>query len=259
MTKYFVIASGKGGVGKTTSAINLATALTKIGKSTVLVDGNISTPNVGIHLGAPNVPISLNEALQGKAHISSAAYLHNSGLKVIPMNVSLEKPKIENLEGVLAELDGLVDVVVLDSDGSIGKEAETVLKAAHEVLVVTTPDLPSVSDTLKTIRLSEKHGIKVSGVIVNRVRYDKYEMADENIEAILGKPILVKIPEDMLIRTALHQKQPVVHSSPRAPASKEYIRLAHILLGRHYEDMIIKNAEKKSLYNKVMLALGFNR
>ena len=59
MSKIIAIVSGKGGVGKTTSAINLGVALNKFGKNVVVVDANLTTPNIGLHLGAPIVPISL--------------------------------------------------------------------------------------------------------------------------------------------------------------------------------------------------------
>ncbi len=259
MTRYIVVASGKGGVGKTTTAVNLATSLSKIGKSAVLVDGNISTPNVGLHIGSSNVPVSLNEALLGQHHISSAAYAHPSGLKVIPANISRRKEGIENFSKAVAGLDGLVDVVVIDSVGGVGREAEHVLKSAHEVLVVTTPDLPAVTDTLKTIRLAENLGIRVSGAVVNRARNDNLEMTDENVEAMLERPILIKIPEDHHIRSALHRKHPVVHIHPKAPSSNEFLRLAHLLLGRKYEDSLIRRAEKRSMFRRVMNMLGFNK
>lgn len=259
MTKYIVVASGKGGVGKTTTSVNLATSLARIGKNVVLVEGNVSTPNVGLHLGSSNVPVSLNEVLEGKHPVASAAYMHASGLKVIPANISRKKQSLERMNNILSDLDGLVDIVVVDSAGSVDDEAKAILRSAHEILVVTTPDMPAVTDTLRTIKLAEEAGIHVSGAVVNRARFDKYDMNDENIESMLGVPILVKIPEDHNIRAALHHKHPVVHMNPNAPASKEFLRLAHLLLGRNYEDMIIRKAEKKSMFRKVMNMLGFNK
>lgn len=259
MTRYIVVASGKGGVGKTTTSVNLATSLAKIGKNVVLVEGNISTPNIGLHLGSSNVPISLNEVLEGKHPIASAAYMHASGLKVIPANISRKKQGLERMQNILSDLDGLVDVVVIDSAGSVDEEAKTILRSAHEILIVTTPDMPAVTDSLRTIKLAEEAGIKVNGAVVNRARFDRYDMSDENIESMLGIPILVKIPDDHNVRAALHHKHPVVHAHPKAPSSQEFLRLAHLLLGRKYEDSIIKKTEKKSMFNQVMNMLGFNR
>ena len=93
MSKLITITSGKGGVGKTTTSINLAAALNSFGKETIIVDANLTTPNVGLHLGAPIVPISLNHVLQGKAKIQDAIYEHESGTKIIPSSLSINELK----------------------------------------------------------------------------------------------------------------------------------------------------------------------
>ena len=66
MAKIIVITSGKGGVGKTTTAINLGAAINYFGKDVSVIDCNLSTPNVGIHLGSPEVPVNLNHFLLNK-------------------------------------------------------------------------------------------------------------------------------------------------------------------------------------------------
>ncbi|RMG76099.1 MAG: septum site-determining protein MinD, partial [Bacteroidetes bacterium] len=91
MSRLITITSGKGGVGKTTTAINLATAINSFGKEVVVVDANLTTPNVGLHLGAPIVPISLNHVLLGKAKVQDAIYEHESGTKIIPSSLSVNE------------------------------------------------------------------------------------------------------------------------------------------------------------------------
>src|SRR3989344_74108 len=94
MAKIYGIISAKGGVGKTTSAINLAAALNKLGEDVMIVDANFSTPNVGLHLGAPVVPVTLNHVLDGKANARNAVYEHN-GLKVLLSSLAMQN--IDNL------------------------------------------------------------------------------------------------------------------------------------------------------------------
>ena len=89
--KLLTIISGKGGVGKTTTAINLGAALNSFGKEVIVVDANLTTPNVGLHLGAPIVPVNLNHVLLGKAKISDAIYEHESGTKIIPSSLSVKE------------------------------------------------------------------------------------------------------------------------------------------------------------------------
>src|SRR4030043_2044422 len=84
MNRIFVITSGKGGVGKTTTAINLGAAMNYFGKDVLIIDGNLSTPNVGIHLNSPEVPINLHHVLSKKAEAYEAVYEHESGMKIMP-------------------------------------------------------------------------------------------------------------------------------------------------------------------------------
>ena len=74
MKKLIVITSGKGGVGKTVTAINLAAAINYFGEDALVVDANLSTPNVGVHLNSPEVPINLNHVLLGKADLFDSVY-----------------------------------------------------------------------------------------------------------------------------------------------------------------------------------------
>ena len=82
------IMSGKGGVGKTVSAINLAMALKELNKDAVVIDADISTANVGIQLGFKNFPISLQDVLAKNKSLFSAINIHKSGLRVIPASIS---------------------------------------------------------------------------------------------------------------------------------------------------------------------------
>ena len=91
MAKAYAIISGKGGVGKTTSAVNLGTCLNHLGEDVIIVDANLTTPNVGIHLGAPIVPITLNHALNNQAKFEDAIYEHETGTKIMPASLSLRE------------------------------------------------------------------------------------------------------------------------------------------------------------------------
>ncbi len=93
MSNIIVITSGKGGVGKTTTAINLAAAINHFKKDVLVIDGNLTTPNVALHLGAAEVPVNLNHVLLGKAAPHEAIYEHNSGIKIMPSSLSIKNWK----------------------------------------------------------------------------------------------------------------------------------------------------------------------
>ncbi|HLD41440.1 MAG TPA: P-loop NTPase, partial [archaeon] len=79
MTTVVSIVSGKGGVGKTTTTLNLAAALAERNHYVTAVDGNLTTPNIGLHLGIQLFPTTLHDVLQGKTDITKAVYIHESG------------------------------------------------------------------------------------------------------------------------------------------------------------------------------------
>lgn len=256
MTKFIAVASGKGGVGKTTTAINLGMALTNFGKSVIVVDANLTTPNVGLHLGVPKVPVSFNEILKGRKSIRDAVYLHNSGLKIVPSSISIDDLKgmelgNEKLNDVLVDFYGLVDVVILDTAAGLGSEAVSAIKASDELVLVTTPDMPSVADALKTIKVAEENGVKVSGVIVNKSSSDDH-MSAKNIESLLEKPVLGIVPEDSNVRLSLKMNYPVVFSHPDTSASISYKQIAAKMFGQKYEEKTRKNG-----FRSVLKKLGF--
>ena len=116
MMRYVAIASGKGGVGKTTLGINLATALAKYGRQVVLVDANFEFPNVGLMLGKSHFEETLISALDN-GKIEKAIYKHQSGLKIIPGNISLEhlhKKDVDKFHSLLPKLKDKAEVLFLD-------------------------------------------------------------------------------------------------------------------------------------------------
>ncbi len=257
MTKFIAIASGKGGVGKTSTAINLGTALSQMGRHVVVMDANLTTPNVGIHLGVSKVPVSLNDVLRGKKSISDAAYEHSSGLKIIPASISMEELahiNYDKLTDAVLDLDGKTELVLIDVAAGLGKEAISAIKSADEILVVVTPDMPSVTDALKTIKLAHDVGIKTAGVIINRVRDDGLELSAKNVEALLERPIVGIIPEDDNMRKALKQKHPIVFSHPESKASLGYKKVAALMVGAKYEHSASKKQE--SFFNSLLKKLG---
>src|SRR3989344_2697570 len=146
MTKVITITSGKGGVGKTTTAINLAAALNAFGKEVIIVDANLTTPNVGLHFGAPIVPVNLNHVLLGKAKIADAIYEHESGTKIIPSSLSVKELRNINhskLKDIGKKLKRLADIIIYDSAAGLGEEAIAAMEAADELIIVTNPEIPA--------------------------------------------------------------------------------------------------------------------
>ncbi len=233
------IISGKGGVGKTTTAINLGAALNSFGKEVIVVDANLTTPNVGLHLGAPIVPVNLNHVLLGKAKIIDAIYEHESGTKIIPSSLSVKELRRLNhkkLKDIGKPLRKLADYVIYDSAAGLGEEAIGSIEAADKLVIVTNPEIPAVTDALKTAKLAEELGKEVLGVIVTRASGLRDEMPIENIREMLDLPILGVVPEDKNVRSALRQKDALFHTHPRSKASLAYKRIAAKIAGINYKE-----------------------
>lgn len=238
MSKLIAIISGKGGVGKTTSAINLGAALNAFGKDVIVLDANMTTPGVALHLGAPIVPISLNHALSGRANIVEAIYEHESGIKIVPSSLSVRELKNINhskLKDVGKNLKRLADFVIYDSAAGLGEEAVAAIDSADEIIIVTNPEILAVTGALKTSKLADSMGKKIKGVIVTRADGSKCDMPLENIKEMLELPILGVVPEDKRVKQALVLKDALMHTHPRSKAARAYRTIAAKIAGIDYK------------------------
>lgn len=251
MNKIIVVTSGKGGVGKTTTAINLGAAMNYFGKDVLIIDGNLSTPNVGIHLNSPEVPINLNHVLRGKAEPIEAVYEHESGLKVMPSSLSikeLKKVKPERMSYFKKEFQKISEYVIVDSSAGLGDESLAAIDLADELIIITNAEMPAITDALKTIKLAEQMKKTVLGVIVTRVRKDSIEMSPEAVKDMLEAPILGMIPEDITVKKALNKKDAVVHTYPHSDASRAYKEIAARIVNADYNS----KKDKLSFWRKIM-------
>ena len=235
MPEIIVILSGKGGVGKTTLASNLATSLAiDYGKSVAVVDGNITAPSLGLHFGFhEKFPVSLNDVLEGKFSIKRCIYTHPTlGIALIPCNFAFYSDKhIERLQKVLKGLK--YDYIVIDGAPGLGKEPIAALKAAHKVIAITVPHFVDVSNALKTLQLARKTKKKILGLVLNRVTGSKHELSDEEIAELCECSILAEIPEDKQIQEATYAGIPVVAYNPNSHASQKFRDIAEQVIGKH--------------------------
>jgi len=238
MTRLICVSSGKGGVGKTTVTSNIGAALTQFGSDTIVLDANLTNPNLGFHLGIPLYPKTLHDVLKGEAHITEAMYIHNSGLRVVPAGLSIEDlvdTSPENLSDVLLDTVGEPDFVLVDSAAGLGNESINAIEASDEVLVVTNPNLPAVTDALKTVNVAEEAATDVAGVVLNRVKDHDSELDIDEVESMLGHEVIMDVPEHEKVEEALAVKKPVVHHEPDHHVSERFRSVAADLAGIEYE------------------------
>jgi septum site-determining protein MinD len=245
MSRLIVITSGKGGVGKTTTAINLGAAINYFNEDVLIIDANLTTPNVGLHLGSPEAPVNLNHVLRGEAEPFEAIYEHESGMKIMPSSLSikeLKKIKTDKLRNLKKDFKKLSKIIILDSAAGLGEEANSAISLADEVIIVTNPEMPALTDALKTIKLAQQIKKPVIGVIVTRVKKNDIEMQPDTVKEMLEIPVLGMVPEDICVQKSLSIKNPVVHSHPKSKAARAYKEIAARLLDVEYDSDIDKES-----------------
>ncbi len=249
--------SAKGGVGKTTSAVNLGVALNYFGKNVTVVDVNLTSPNLGVYLGMPVAPVTLHDVLRGKNDAREAVFPHRSGIKILPASIALkDAKKVDHtqLGNVLKDLDGHSDFIILDGSPGLSREALAGMKASDEILIITNPEMPAVTDALKTVKMCLELKKEILGVLITKTNSKNADMALKDIESILEIPIIGVIPEDRAVKFALANKESVVHVYPKSAAAVQYKKLAAELLNLKYNEHIELPAA--SFFNGVLKWLG---
>ena len=244
--KTLGIISIKGGVGKTTTVINLAASLANdYRKKVLVVDANFSSPNVNLHLGSVDHKTNLHDVLKNKANIANAVYDHEFGFHFIPSALIVnEKVNYLSLKHKLAGLKKYYDFIVIDSSPSLNDEILATISASDELYVVSSPDLPTLSTTLRAAKLAKQKGARIEGLILNKVRGKKYEIPKKDMEELTGIPVLTVINDNPRVLESLSKVKPITLHSPNSNVSREYKRLAAALCGENYKEpsLLVKAA-----------------
>lgn len=245
MGKTIGVVSLKGGVGKTSSVVALGAAFNALGKKVLLVDGNLSSPSLGLHLHAVDPEITLHHVLERTANIKDAIH-NNEGIDFIPASIFWNKeisPLL--LKDKIKSLKRKYDFILLDSSPSLDEETLAVILASDEILVITTPDHPTLSASLKAAKLAKQRGTPIAGIIINRVYNKNFEIPFGDIENTLDIPVLAVIPHDVGFVRALANMEPLVKSHPNSKGSVEYKKLAAALSGEKYKQTRLKDFFRK--------------
>lgn len=229
------VISGKGGVGKTTVVANLGAALAKkFNKDVAIVDCNLTTSHLSLSLGMYYCPVTLNHILRGETKIKDAIYNHPSGMKIIPASIRIgELVGVDSskLKKVIERLHRKTDIILLDSSPGLGKEALAAIEASKEIIFVTNPNLPAVTDVIKCKEVIKDLGKKPIGVVMNMVTKKGYELSQKEVEILTELPVIASIPHDNNVHKSLAQRSPLVLHKPGSSASRELTRLAGMLVG----------------------------
>jgi septum site-determining protein MinD len=235
--KIIGVISLKGGVGKTSSVANLGAVLaSEFGKKVLVVDANFTAPNLGLHLGLVEPKATIHDILLNKTNVNDAIHQHSAGFHVIPGAYISKKVNPYRLKQKISHLKDYYDAILIDSSPNLNAEMLATMIASDELLVVTTPDYPTLSNTLRAVRLAKQKKTPITWLILNKVRNKKFELGIEDIEEAAEVPVLSVVPEDITVLEALASTTPAVLHKPRSNAAIEYKKLAACLIGESYKD-----------------------
>jgi len=228
--RRIAVASGKGGVGRTTIVASLGIALASLGKETIIIDGSLTTPDLALLFKLEKSVYTLNDALAGDAMFIDVMHPGPKHVKIVPAAVALEqirKARPERLPELMRQVPKKTDFVLVDVPSGLSRETVSAMRAGQEVLLVATPEMTSISDAMKTRLIAEFLGLAPIGVVLNRVRREEFELTRNEIKNV---PVLAEIPEDEKVRQALKQGKPLLELDSKSPAAKAIKELARKLL-----------------------------
>lgn len=240
------VLSLKGGVGKTSVVSALGDALSDFGKKVLLVDGNFSAPNLGLHLNIIDPEVTLHHVLERKANANKAIYKLDN-FDVLPSSLSGKTVNPLKLPAKIRGLKDKYDVIVLDSAPALNEETLGVVMASDGLIAVATPDYPTLRTTIKGIRVAGQRGIPIMGMVLNKVHDKKFEMPVEEIEEMAKVPVMAVIPHDVDVLKSLATFTPSTRFKPNSDASVEYRKLAATLIGEKYKPKRFKDFFRKDL------------
>jgi flagellar biosynthesis protein FlhG len=232
------ITSGKGGVGKTFVAANLAAALARLGRRVLVLDADLGLANLDVVLNLfPK--ITLHEVFTGKATLEDAVLPAPGGFWVLlagsgMVEYSRMTPEVrEQLQRVIDDVAPRFDDVLLDTGAGISDVVLYTISLATGVIVVATPEPTSMTDAYATIKvLATTQGRRAVQVLVNQarrpgegraVRQQLQAVVDRYVNPGLDTPmrldLLGELPADPAVREAVLRRQILLESMPGAPAA----------------------------------------
>lgn len=260
LARVITVTSGKGGVGKSNTAINLAIQFRKMGQRVIILDADFGLANIEIMFGA--VP---------KHNLCDLIYQGKNIKEIItwgPMEVgfisggsgiaglsNLSKDYLTYIIQNLAELDSITDVVIVDTGAGISDAVLEFLVASGEVIVVTTPEPTSITDSYSLLKALIRHprfSEEASQIkmIANRVESQEegqilFNKLDAVVSRYLKLPItyLGAVPYDNMLSKAVMQQMPVSLQAPSAKSALAYEEIAAKMMNKE----LTQNVKKRGM------------
>lgn len=232
-TRVIVVSSGKGGVGKSTVALNIALCLCIRGKKTLLMDADMGLANIDIMLGL--VPkYNIHHMIQGKKSLKEIIISGPDGLNIIPGGsgivelADLGENDLKRIIVELGKLDGEFDYMIIDTGAGISSNVLSFLLSADDVIFVTTPEPTSMTDAYGMVKaIARRSQGKTIYLIVNRVAdntegvliAEKFKLVCERF-LNLKIDILGHVVNEPMVSEGIRRQQAFIEIFPRSQAAR---------------------------------------
>ena len=255
LARVITVTSGKGGVGKSNTAINLAIQFRKMGQRVIILDADFGLANIEIMFGAVPKHNLCDLIYQGKNIKEIITWgpmdvgFISGGSGIAGMS-NLSRNYLTYIIQNLAELDAIADIIIIDTGAGISDAVLEFLVASGEIILVTTPEPTSITDSYSLLKALNRHhrfskeNSKIK-VIANRVDTEEegknlYNKLNAVVSRYLKLPIdyLGAIPQDNQVANAVMQQTPVSMQSPTARSSVAYERIAARLMNKEVQSTI---------------------
>jgi flagellar biosynthesis protein FlhG len=252
----YAVTSGKGGVGKTSIAVNLSITLSKAGMRVLLIDADLGLASVDLMTGV-TAPRTIEEVIRGDASIFDALADGPENLTVLSASSGTGKIREMGDENVarfhkeLLKLENAFEVIFIDTGAGISATVVDFVFMAEEVLVVMTPEPTAFADAyamVKAVTL-EKPRMRI-GIIVNMVRSEAEAETlgakfGEIVQRFLGKSVVYRgcVPKDVIVPESIMRQVPLALYAPKSAPMVSIRKMAKNLLE-------MKRPHKISLFNR---------
>ncbi len=255
--QIITIASGKGGVGKTTTTANLAVALAKSEQRVVCIDADIGLRNLDVVLGLENrIVYDLVDVVEGRCRLKQAMIRDKRlpELYLIPAAQTRDKNAVtpSDMVQLCEELRPSVDWVLVDAPAGIERGFKNAIAPADMVIVVTNPEVSAVRDADRIIGLIEAEEKGPARLVINRLNPTLVKRGDmlsaDDVMELLAIELLGIVPEDESVVVSTNRGTPVVLDG-KGRAGQAFLDIAHRLMGKKVPMMKIE--EKGDIFGRL--------
>jgi septum site-determining protein MinD len=258
--KVMTIASGKGGVGKTTAVANIGVALALQGQKVTCIDGDIGLRNLDVVLGLENrIVYDLVDVIEGRCRLRQAMIRDKrlSELYLIPAAQTRDKTAVSpsDMVRLCDELRPEVDWIIIDSPAGIERGFKNAIAAADRVLVMTNPEISAVRDADRVIGLLEAEGKGPAALLINRLNPVMVRRGDmlsvEDVLDLLAIDLIGIVPEDDNVVVASNKGLPLALDG-KNKAGQAFQNVARRLMGEKvpFLDLETQNVFQRLLWRK---------